>query len=309
MRSAALLILAACSSPAPAPPAAPPPPRAAPVCSTAELDRKLAEYPDIGAELVAAHLVESCPALPEPVRAALRQFAEAGPDLPAAEHVALEHPDVWAHSCRDGARVFTRMPAIYAPDTEHGPRDIARAYWDGCAVESFGIGTLDEWQHGAHLALAILVHGHLAEAGIAPDRVRAYTRALAALDAPRPQTLAQRYPRDTAAPGPRATIATTLDFYLGTKSLADEYADAIAHADLGACGPMPPHAALKLVIADGAAQDGSVVTVEHIGPSSTTENDLRGHEPLKTCLLARAAAIAFPRHAAVTTVVVLMTTK
>src|SRR5262245_64620039 len=102
MRSAALLILAACSSPTPAPPATAPPSKATPVCSTAKLDRDLAAYPGTPqADMVAAYLAESCPALPEPVRTALRQFVEAGPEHHVAEHAALEHPDVWAHSCRD----------------------------------------------------------------------------------------------------------------------------------------------------------------------------------------------------------------
>jgi len=143
----------------------------------AELDRTLtAARADDRAKLAAAGIATACPAFEPPLRDALHTFAF-GSDAEAqrALQQALEqHVDLWNASCAGGISVLSSQAALVGSDS-------VRAMWTGCAVERFDIATANDWLRARNTVLAVFAHGSLVAAGVAPERVRAYTRALAEL--------------------------------------------------------------------------------------------------------------------------------
>lgn len=279
----------------------------------ARLDRSLAERHEDHWILAAAGLDDACE-LPSTLKKAISTLRQLGDEW--APHAALDviqaDPALWTRACPGGLRFFSEM--LHSMDEpQFGPRERARLIWDRCRVEQLGVATADDWARAGRTAeLALLLAAWMRETKQAPARVRAYTRALAGLDEPRPKTLAELYPDDGLAPNrsPRpagaATMESKLSHYLGRKDLAEALAETVSRdrADLARCFNLPaapPDLTLKLVIADGVAQQGMLLSVREVG-YVIHEDPLRAEPAFVRCMLARAARLRFQVFANPTTI-------
>ncbi len=305
--SAALTLLLLSLSAAASPPV---PPYGCAPAALARLDEELAKYKELRFENVSAGLLEAC-TMPPSLSDALNKVARAGRDFArsASMSVVADSP-LWSRACAGGPRVVLAMGEHLA-DPAFGPRQRAQTLWAGCGVAALDIATPDEWlRAGPTAELALAAHAWMLDAHLSPSRVRSYTRALAELDAPRKATLAERFASDGMAAGrPPASsveLATRLGHYVGTESLAQRLSRTIQEhrADLAPCfagHALPRALTLRLVVADGVAQDGELVTVETVGHSATVRH--YSSEPgFERCVLARAGRFGFEPFASPTTI-------